>query len=417
MTFCVRCLYPESHPLGLVIDDDGVCSGCRVHEEKDRLDWDARFAELQALAARFRTRSPDTHDCIVPVSGGGDSWFIVHVVKNLLGLNPQLVSYNRQFNTPVGIRNLANLRTVFNADLLARTAAPEAAKAVTRASLRERGSIHWHMLAGQTAFAAQCAVRHKIPLVIWGAHQGLDQVGMYSHLDNVEMSRRYRFEHDLMGLDIEDLAAADPALGAHNLDPWTYPDDEEIESIGVRGIHLGNYLRWDSPAQHAAMIDRYGYETAAQQRSFDSYNDVDCWHACGLHDAIKFRKHGYGKATDHATREIRLRRMTREQGIAMVRRYRDVTPTDTGLMTDWLGIDEAALWSDVDRHRNPAAWERTDEGWRLRDWIGRHAEDEGVAEAALTPLETPHDYRLTPPEPGDDAPGYILVGRGYVEPA
>ncbi len=414
MRVCSRCLYPETHPLGLVIDDDGVCSGCRVHEEKDSLDWDARFAALKALAERFRARSPDTHDCIVPVTGGRDSWFTVHVVKNLLGLNPQLVSYNRQFNTPVGIRNLAALRTVFNADLLARTAAPEAAKAVTRAALRERGSVYWHVLAGQTAFAAQCAVRHKIPLVIWGAHQGLDQVGMYSHLDNVEMTRRYRFEHDLMGLDVEDLAAADPALDAHNLDPWTYPDDEEIESIGVRGIYLGNYIRWDSTAQHAEMIDRFGYATAAQQRSFDSYNDVDCWHYSGLHDAIKVRKHGYGKATDHACREIRLGRMTREQGETLAARYQDIPPSDTQLMTDWLRIDEAELWRAVELHRNPAVWEETEAGWRRRPVI---APDAAAIEAArLMPVGASHDYIVTPPAAGDDAPGYVLIGRGYVEP-
>ncbi|MEX2643858.1 MAG: N-acetyl sugar amidotransferase [Acetobacterales bacterium] len=417
MRYCVRCLYPESHPLGLVIDDAGVCSGCRVHEEKDSLDWDERFDALKKLAERFRAGSRDTHDCIVPVTGARDSWFTVHVVKNLLGLNPQLVSYNRQFNTPVGIRNLANLRTIFNCDLLARTAAPEATKAVTRAALAERGSVYWHVLAGQSAFAAQCAVRHKIPLVIWGAHQGLDQVGMFSHLDEVEMTRRYRHEHDLMGLEIEDLAKAHPELEHYNLDPWDYPFDEEIEAIGVRGIHLGNYIRWDSKAQHEAMIDRFGYETAPQQRTFDTYNDVDCFHYAGLHDAIKFRKHGYGKATDHATREIRLRRMTREQGMALASRYRDVEPADTSLMTEWLGIDEAELWSQVDRHRNQDIWKRAETGWELRDPVENHADDPGVEDARLDPSGDDCEFRLTPPAADDSGSGYVLIGRGYVEPA
>ena len=45
----------------------------------------------------------------------------------------------------------------------------------------------------------------KIPLIIWGAHQGLEQVGMYSHLHNVEMTRRYRKDHDLFGVGPENL--------------------------------------------------------------------------------------------------------------------------------------------------------------------------------------------------------------------
>ena len=67
------------------------------------------------------------------------------------------------------------------------------------------------------------------------------------------------------------------------------------------------------------MISKYGYETAAQTRTFDTYNDVDCWNYSDVHDYIKFIKHGYGKVLDHACREIRLRRMTRKQGIELSR--------------------------------------------------------------------------------------------------
>ena len=76
------------------------------------------------------------------------------------------------------------------------------------------------------------------------------------------------------------------------------------------------------------MIDIYGYETMAQQRTFDSYNDVDCFHYSGVHDYIKFIKWGFGKATDHACREIRLKRMTREEGIEQARKYQDILPNE-----------------------------------------------------------------------------------------
>jgi hypothetical protein len=108
---CIRCLYSVFHPLGLVLDDEGVCSGCRIHEEKDTLDWEARWKKLEDLVSPYRVESGRTYDCIVPVTGGNDSHFIVHTVKNRLGLNPLLVTYNKYFNTSLGIRNLANLYT------------------------------------------------------------------------------------------------------------------------------------------------------------------------------------------------------------------------------------------------------------------------------------------------------------------
>ena len=99
---CIRCLYPIFHPLGLVLDESGVCSGCLIHEEKDSLDWSKRWRKLEELVAPYRVDSGKTYDCVVPVTGANDSYFIVDTIKNRLGLNPLLVTYNKYFNTPLG---------------------------------------------------------------------------------------------------------------------------------------------------------------------------------------------------------------------------------------------------------------------------------------------------------------------------
>ncbi len=351
MQYCSRCLYPANHPLNIVFDDDGVCSGCRVHEEKDTLDWGERRQRLKTLVDRFRNRSSSGYDCIVPVSGARDSYFIVHTVKRELGLNPLLVSYNKHYNTRRGHRNLAYLRTIFDVDIYSQVMQPQTVKKITRETLRLRGSMYWHVLAGQTVWPVQVAVRQKIPLIIWGHHQGLDQVGMFSHTDEVEMTRKYRKEHDLMGLEAEDIIAQS-SLVEDDLQAFFYPHDKELAKVGVRGIYLGNYIRWDTKRQHEAMIDRYGYEAAAQQRTFDTYNDVDCIHYSGLHDAIKFTKHGYGKVTDHAVRELRFGRLTRDEAIALVAKYRDVKPADLSAFLNWIELSERELFETLDRHRD-----------------------------------------------------------------
>lgn len=414
LLYCTRCVYASNHALGLTFDDQGVCSGCRVHEEKDVLDWDERFERLRGIVDAYRDRTGRHFDCIVPVSGARDSYFIVHTLKTRLGLNPLLVTYNKEYNTRLGIRNLAYLRTSMDCDHMSMSPSPVLLKRIVRFTLNELGSLYWHNLAGQTTFPVQVAVRLKIPLIVWGAHQGVDQAGMFSHLDEVEMTRKYRKDHDVLGMEAEDLASAS-GIGLEELEAFRYPSNEDIAAVGVRGIYLNNYIRWDAKAQQEQMIGTYGYESAPQQRTFNTYEDVDCSHYSGLHDYIKFLKHGYGKVSDHAAREIRLKRLTREQGIALVARYQGVVPSDTPLFLEWCGISQAELFAAVDRHRSPKAWERDGASWRLRDSVVNHAGDAGVDAVRLDVVE-PCVYQLTPsrePDIYDDT--YITIGRGHVD--
>lgn len=417
MMYCSRCLYPANHPYGMVFDHQGVCSGCRVHEEKDTLDWSARFKKLEALVhANAKRGSSRGFDCIVPVTGGGDSYFIVHTVKNVLGMNPLLVNYNSHYNTKVGIRNLANLATVFDCDVITSTLAPDLLKRITRHTLRKFGSMYWQVLAGNLTFPVQVAVKFRIPLIIWGVQPWSEQTGMFSHLDEVEMTERCRKEHGLMGMAAEDLIDPSAGITRRDVQPFVYPYDNELEAVGVRGIYLSNYIRWDAKAQHERMIDLYGYESAVQQRTFNTYEDVHCFHSAGLHDYLKFIKLGYGKVTDHACREIRLKRMTRQHGIDLVERYSAVEPTDLPLFLDWAEMRKEEFMACVWDRRDPAAWEKSLEGeWRLRDTVAHHRNGQHVESVALPQSDVCH-FRITPtaePQAREDA--YLLMGRGYVD--
>lgn len=340
---CKRCLYTTNHPLGLVLDAEGICSGCRVHEEKDSLDWAERWQRLEQLVKPYRSRDSRNYDCIVPVSGAGDSFFIVHLVKERLGLKPLLVTYNRHYNTPLGIRNLAQLRRRFDCDILIQSVNPLSVKKIIRTTLRELGSFHWPVLAGQSVFPVQTAVSHQVPLIIWGAHQGLEQVGMFSHLHEVEMTRRYRKDHDLMGYEADDLLSVFDSLTEADIWQYRYPDEALLDQIGIRGIYLGNYARWDPHAQHLKMVELAGYESANMPRTFDLYDHVDDIHYMDSHDLIKQAKHGYGKCTDQACREIRHNRITRTQAISLINKYTQCNPLYQDLLLDWLGIDGVAF--------------------------------------------------------------------------
>ena len=98
MKYCSKCLYPINHPLNIIFDKNNICSGCLIHKEKDKLDWVNRFNKLKKIAKTYRSTKKDKFDCIVPVTGAKDSYFILHIVKNLLKLNPLIVNYNTHYN-------------------------------------------------------------------------------------------------------------------------------------------------------------------------------------------------------------------------------------------------------------------------------------------------------------------------------
>jgi N-acetyl sugar amidotransferase len=411
LKFCKRCLYSSDHPLGIVINDDGICSGCKIHEEKDFLDWDERFKKLERIVSNYRNRKCENYDCIVPVTGANDSYYIVHVVKNILGLNPLLVSYNKYYNTPLGIKNLANLRIQFNCDIIYQNVNPLSVKKITRKTLREFGNIYWPILAGQTVFPVQTAVRYKIPLIIWGAHQGVEQVGMFSHLNEVEMTRRYRKDHDLFNYEANDLILPHDELVKTDLWQYQYPTDIDLSENNVRGIYLGNYIRWDPKEQHEKMIDKYGYLTSSFPRTFETYDYVDCYNYMNLHDLFKLYKHGYSKVTDHASREIRFGRISRQQGLNLVRKHQLNEPEHLELFTDWLGIEKKGLSLIMDQFRNQKFWKKiSHRKWEFNGWSELNNMDNSKGIKKEKKIKFSINSKLKYNEKTDN---YITVGRGW----
>lgn len=408
--FCKKCLYHKSHPLGLVLDDEGICSGCRVHEEKDKLDWRYRWKILVDLVNQYKISNSKNYDCIIPVTGSQDSYFTVYIVKEQLGLNPLLVNYNKYFNTPLGIYNLANLRTRFDCDILFQNINPETVKKITRTTMYKIGSIYWPIIAGHTAFPVQTAVRFKIPLIIWGAHQGMEQVGMFSHENEVEMTRRYRKEHDLLGYEADDLISNFDTLKESDIWQYRYPEDADISSIGIRGIYLNNYLRWDQKKQHEEMIKKYKYKTAPFERTFDTYDYVDCYNYMNLHDYIKLLKQGYSKVTDHASREIRHGRLNRENALKLVKKYEKNLPNYLNLFRNWLNINHKSLSFFLDQQRNLKYWAKTDtKEWLFNGWsVNNNLENDRLAKNSNIKFTINSSLSFR------EDPKYMIFGKGHI---
>ena len=137
---------------------------------------------------------------------------------------------------------MSNLRIKFHCDIISQNINPRTVKKLTKETLRRFGNIYWPCIAGQTVFPVQTAVNFKIPLISWGAHQGIEQVGMFSHTQEVEMTRRYRKDHDLMGFEADDLVKIENNLREEDIWQYRYPDDSEINQI-VIGFMLDDKKR------------------------------------------------------------------------------------------------------------------------------------------------------------------------------
>jgi len=412
--YCKRCFYPSNHALGLIINKEGLCSGCEIHEEKDFIDWDKKWIELRELTSSYINTTNNNYDCIIPVSGGKDSYFIVDTIVNKLKLKPLLVSYNSQYMTPVAYRNISNLKIKFGVDLIQKTVDPRVVKNITRATFSKYGSIYWHVIAGETAFPVQISVQLKIPLIIWGAHQGLDQVGMYRHNDYVEMSRKYRKDHDLFGIEAEDLVSEDLCISDTNISPFKYPSDNEIEKVGVRGIYLNNYIRWDSRSQHEYVSNKYNYEGANQNRSFDKFSNIDCYMYSDVHDYIKFIKHGYSKINDHIARELRLGHMDKKDVPGLIKNYLYNKPKNLNYFLNWIGMKETGFWFIIDQIRNKKFFKRNS-NW---EWIYINGYNTFSIDDYKDDYDFPDqkkfiNYKIVNKKSDDKTDRFLLIGKGY----
>ena len=375
MRFCKKCLYPENAKPTIIFDDNGVCSGCNYNNSRknDDVDWIEReqaFQEILDEAKDMAKERGNAHDCIVPISGGKDSHYQVWLLKEKYGMNPLLVSFNHGFNTPSGLRNLRNLTEKSGCDLITYTAGKDSVKKIARYMVEKVGDITWHYHAGIRTLPFKVAVEKNIPLIVWGEHGFAELTGLVSLKDLVEFTKWTRKEHDMRGIEAEELIGNN-GITATDIEPYIFPSDDQISETEVRGIYISNFFKWNAE-EHARLMKKvwdFGYITYARERSFNLHSKIED-HANDVHDYMKFIKFGYGRGTDDASMEIRHGRITREDGIALVKKYDPIEPSSLEFYCNFLGITVKEFYDFIEPMRDLNAWRKNDNGkWELIDPI------------------------------------------------
>ena len=325
MRYCKKCLYPDTKPQ-IIFNDEGICSACVNHEKKEIIDWNEKRQEFEEILDKYKSKNKTNYDCINPVSGGKDSHYQTYVIKKEFGLNPLVINFHPHDQTELGKKNLENLKKI-GVDCIEFSPNPEVYLKLARFGLKELGDFQWPEHLGIFTIPVQMAVKFNIPLIIWGENPQLEYGQPTDVNKDTILDREWNEKNG--GYFLDKIKPKDMVKYGFQLDelrPYIYPTDEEIRRVGVTGVFLGSYLKWDIFKQ-LDIVKKIGFKESADKKegTYDGWENLDVYFTV-FHDYFKFLKYGFGRATDHASIEIRYGRITREEGLELVKKNEGKIP-------------------------------------------------------------------------------------------
>jgi len=368
--YCKACLEPDTRPGSLGFNEDGLCLPCSYVEQAKSIDWAARRAELEEIAAWGKSHGSSGYDCVIPVSGGKDSTRQSLYVRDELGLKPLLVScsYPPEEQTKRGAHNMANLIELgFDAHVV--SPAPGVWKRLMRHTFFTFGNVYKASELAIYVTAPKVATLYNIPLVIYGENPGLSWGGDVGSVDGD--ANALKKSNTLSGGDI------DPYL-SNGFKPdelywYRYPSDRDILRANLRMIYLGYYIPDfnDKVNARVAIANglecREGADTVPEDTGMVYFADaLDC-DFITVNQMLKHIKFGFGKTVEQLSGAIRNGSMTRDEAVELARKY-DGRCADRYItqFCDYLGIREDQFWEVAEKWRNRDLFELDGNEWRLK---------------------------------------------------
>lgn len=346
--YCIRCCFPETVE-GLEFDEMGICRSCRSSEEKIHIDWVERERELRKLLDHAKATAGCNYDCIVPISGGKDSMFQLHVLVKVYGMKPLAVTFNHNWYSETGWYNLQNALEQFNVDHIMYTPNRDLVNRIARRSLSGIGDSCWHCHAGVGAFPLHVATKFRIPLLVWGESIA-DSSGKASYKE-----QHIKFDRDYFTKVSAKLKPAEMTcsyLAERDLHLFSPPSVEEIDAAGVFGIHLGDYMFWDDERQTEFLREHYHWKETEMEGTYKGYKSAECIMP-GVHDFTCYLKRGFGRATWHASTDVRNGLITREEGLELVKKHDPEVPSALQYYLDATGMSEQEFYETMAAKRAP----------------------------------------------------------------
>lgn len=346
--YCIRCCIPETQE-GVKFDELGICQACQSSEQKIHINWAEKEAQLRQLFDDAKANAGNNYDCIVPISGGKDSTFQLHVLTKVYGMKPLAVTFSHNWFSETGWYNLMNSLEKFNVDHIMFTPNRDLVNRIAARSLEAIGDTCWHCHAGVGAFPLQIAVRFDIPLLVYGESIA-EASGRSTYKNpaiefNVEYFQKVSTKRNPMQMVGETLSEKD-------MKPFFFPCADELEKTGVRLMHLGDYIFWDDERQMEFVRDVYDWKETEVEGTYKGYKSAECIMP-GMHDFTNYLKRGFGRATYQASVDVRNGLLSREEGFELARQYDTEIPEALEYYLNATGMSRETFYDTMTAKRLP----------------------------------------------------------------
>ncbi|MBI4056109.1 MAG: N-acetyl sugar amidotransferase [Elusimicrobia bacterium] len=402
--FCKKCVISNQRPNSemeyrhtidtrkktIYFDEEGVCDACRYAEKKRKLiDWDKREGELHALCDRYR-RTDGGYDCLVPGSGGKDSFYAAHMLKVKYNMHPLTVTWAPHIYTDWGWKNQQRwIHAGFDNYLC--TPNGRIHRLLTRLAVEKLFHPFQPFIIGQKALAPKMALLFKIPLIFYGENEA-EYGNPIQDTTTSQRTKAYFTTSDnsqvfLGGTSLQELKER-YGLVDNDLVPYLPANPVELESLQVQVHYLGYYLKWHPQSCYYYAVEHGGFQASPERTpgTYSKYNSIDD-RIDDFHYYTTYVKFGIGRATYDAAQEIRSGDITREEGVALVRRFDGEWPERFAQQIfDYLSVpaEEFPVASQqfshptmtreyflklADHFRSPHLWKKEKDQWKLRTQI------------------------------------------------
>jgi N-acetyl sugar amidotransferase len=399
--FCKKCVISNQRPNSAVeyghtkdskkttiyLDKNGVCDACRMAEQKQsEIDWADRERQLRELCDKYRSKD-GSYDCVVPGSGGKDSFYAAHMLKTKYGMHPLTVTWAPHIYTDWGWKNFQSwIHAGFDNFLC--TPNGRIHRLITRLAVENLFHPFQPFMFGQKALAPKMALLHKIPLVFYGENEA--EYGNpiadtqtakrdWSYFTASDKSKIY-----LGGTSISDLKEHF-GVEDYELQPYLPANPEHIEQQKIEVHYLGYYLKWHPQSCYYYSVEHGGFEASPERTAgtYSKYNSIDD-RIDDFHYYTTFIKFGIGRATYDAAQEIRSGDITRDEGVALAKRFDGEFPErfadeifrylsipanefpEASKMFEQPVMDYEYFMHLADTFRSPHLWKYEDGKWKLR---------------------------------------------------
>ncbi len=399
--FCKRCVISNQRPNSAVeylhkasskkitihFDEDGICDACKYAERKQTIiDWEARDAELRELCDKHRS-TDGSYDCIVPGSGGKDSFYASHILKNKYGMHPLTVTWAPHAYTTWGWKNFQSWIHAGHDNYLM-TPNGRVHRLLTRLSTELLFHPFQAFMFGQKSLAPKMAILFDIPLVFYGENEAeygnpivdTEQAKRdWSYFTADDQSKIY-----LGGVSVEELIA-NFGIDRNDLSPYLPANPNQIQEKKIEVHYLGHYLKWHPQSCYYYAVENGGFEASPERTpgTYSKYNSIDD-RIDDLHYFTTGIKFGIGRASYDAAQEIRSGDITRDEGIALIKKFdhefperfidemfeylslnnREFPVASTQFEHPGMNRDYFSLLTD--NFRSAHLWYRSESEWKLR---------------------------------------------------